>query len=142
MTSRRKNYVVKSRDSLVSVAEEKLFDARLAWLILQMNVKSVSHVLRGNICVVTLIAGQTLELPSPLDVKLFRVQEGKYPDIDYLVTVVDVSQYQKDVLVGKLRDLITGPESDGQPDDEGATDNVIVVNFDRAAVAVNDGAAD
>lgn len=135
---RRTMYVVKPGDTLVSIAAQALLDERLGWLVFQLNIDGIKHIWRGKICVAALTLGQKLELPNAKDVQRFRVQRQSYPDVDYLVSVVEDSEIRKELLVQKLRHVIEGRHSHWQSKHESASSNVIIVDFDRSAVSLND----
>jgi hypothetical protein len=72
-STRRSKYIVKANETLDSIAKERLADNRFAKLILIINRANIIHSQDENgKTIVQLMPGQTIWLPSPLDIIIHR----------------------------------------------------------------------
>lgn len=75
-------------ETLVSIAESKLEDARLAWLIADINADKIrEHMVDGK-RVVEVCSGQQIDLPLPSEIEAFNRREEQPCDPDNLVTII------------------------------------------------------
>lgn len=108
---RRKKYMIRERDTLVSIAEDKLFDGDLAWLILELNSGVLKQSWQGMTCIVEATARQQIELPAPHDVEQFHANSATYPDVSNLVTIVQRNGVDAEVVAAGLQHVVAGSNS-------------------------------
>lgn len=117
----RPKYLVQPGDTLVSIAEDVLHDAQLAWLILQINRGSIASNWNGNLCMAELNARQEIELPVAQDIVEFYRSR---PSVQYknkrLITTVKEAAFDRELLVSNFRNVIQTASSVVTPRQETA----------------------
>jgi hypothetical protein len=113
-TIKRRVHLVETRDTLHSIAERYYDDARVAWLIADLNSPaSVEHTVEGK-RVVELKERQPLELPEAAEVSEFLSGLSKDFDIDScLITVINEAAVSAEILMLLFGHLIAGCASNG-----------------------------
>lgn len=102
----RRTHKIKSGESLLSIAESKLHDGYLSWLIADLNKdKTTEHIVEGR-RVVEIRAGQQLELPSPREIAKFysKIDSACHPD--NLITIVVDSKMDRSHVENNLRAIL------------------------------------
>jgi hypothetical protein len=108
---RRRRYMLRPEDTLVSVAEEKLYEEELAWLILELNVGVLKQTWRGSTCIVEARARQQIELPTKQDIAQYRTNKAAYPTVDNLVTIIQENEIDVELMAEQLGQVIAGNNS-------------------------------
>lgn len=104
--SGRRIHKIKSGESLLSIAESKLHDGQLAWLIADLNKdKTTEHTVEGR-RVVEIKAGQKLELPSPREIADFYTSLDSTCHPDNLITIVVDSKMDRSHVENNLRAIL------------------------------------
>ena len=106
-TMHRRTHMVETGDTLQSIAEKYFADARVAWLIADLNYNNVDEHGIDEKRVVELKVRQSIELPEPIEVSEFLFRLPRNFDIEQkLVTLVTDTMVNLEVLKQFLGPLL------------------------------------
>ncbi len=98
----RPHYLVQSNDTLVSIAEAHFHDASIAWLIADLNAKSIKELWVNGKRVVELRNRQQLELPVWEDIVEYKCHRSLKACPENLITIVNETKVDKELVEGFL----------------------------------------
>jgi len=101
----RPKHLVERRDTLFKLGEDGFGDARIGWLILELNAGSFNQEWRGIICVVTLKARQEIDLPVIQDISEFKQRMDKYEG-KTIVSIVTENAFDRELMHKRLGDVV------------------------------------
>jgi hypothetical protein len=113
-TFRRPTILVSVNDTLVSIAERFFNDAKIAWLIADLNASNTKESWVDGKRVVQLKSRQPLVLPISEDIELFYSRENRELKPSHLITIVEQSQIDLELLDYSLGPTI-GRDHDSEP---------------------------
>ena len=102
----RRIYQVVDGDTLVSIAESKLRDANLGWLIADINKDRLTERKVDGKRVVEACIGEKLQLPLAHEIAAFYKRKDRDADPDNLITIVVESEFDKDRIERNLNEVL------------------------------------
>ncbi|MBX9686016.1 MAG: hypothetical protein K2X27_04890, partial [Candidatus Obscuribacterales bacterium] len=105
----RPSYIVSPTDNLVEIAEKFFNDSSLAWLIADINVGRITEHLEDGKRIIELRSRQEIELPLASEIKEFLLRKNKEAKAENMVTIVSVSEIDRELLDSFLSNVVGGP---------------------------------
>ncbi len=102
----RPKTLVASTDTLISIAEAFFYDRNVAWLIADLNQSTLKETWMDGKRIIELKSRQQIELPVWDDIDKFYSSRPKYARPENLITIVDQSTIDSELLNSTLRKLL------------------------------------
>jgi hypothetical protein len=102
----RRIHQVVEGDTLISIAEAKLRDANLAWLIADLNKDRLTERKVDGKRVVEVTLGEKLQLPLAHEIAAFYKRKDREADPDNLITIIVEPEFDKDRIERNLNDVL------------------------------------
>ncbi len=106
---KRPVYLVNEHDSLVEIAERLYHDSDVAWFIADINAGRITEHSDDGKRIIELRSRQEIELPLHSEVQEYLLHRKKDATADRLVTIVAVSEIDRELLDSFLNTVVGGP---------------------------------
>lgn len=107
-TVKRPVYMIAHNDSLVEIAERIFNNTDVAWLIADINAGRISEHSEDGKRIIELRSRQEIELPLQSEVEEFLLAKNKAAKAENLVTIVGVSEIDRELLDSFLSTVVGG----------------------------------
>ncbi|MBX9721270.1 MAG: hypothetical protein K2X81_07750, partial [Candidatus Obscuribacterales bacterium] len=106
---KRPVYLINEHDSLVEIAERIYHDSDVAWLIADINAGRITEHSDDGKRIIEIRSRQEIELPLHSEVQEYLLHRKKDATADRLVTIVAVSEIDRELLDSFLNTVVGGP---------------------------------
>ena len=112
---KRPTMIVAHNDSLVEISEKLFHDSDVAWLIADINRDNITEHEEDGKRIIELRSRQEIQLPLPSEVQDFLLRRDKDAVANKIVTIVTVSEIDRELLNSFLNTVVGGAASEEEP---------------------------
>lgn len=112
---KRPTMIVAHNDSLVEIAEKLFHDSDVAWLIADINRNAITEHEEDGKRIIELRSRQEIQLPLPSEVQEFLMNKSKDAVSSKLVTIVTVSEIDRELLNSFLSTVVGTSSTEDEP---------------------------